>query len=232
MKVILLDKTENPERKIAYCARLCYSNKPPDKLKEKLKEDEINRMVQMIIETNHHSVLEHVSFTFGIQNISRNATHQLVRHRLASFSQQSLRYTEIKAGENVYSNLDQDSIPDYIYSDKKLYDLYTKKLKSIEELSLKYYNELLDNDIKPEDARNVLLTSVNTNIIFTMNCRTLFNFFKLRLCNKAQKEIKRMANQMFSILAKEHPLVFNLKNCGPACYSEGKCKELQPCLKI
>lgn len=234
MKVILLDHTENPVNKIAYCARICYSTRRPEELKEKLSVKEANRMVKMIIESGHHSILEHINFTFGVTGISRNASHQIVRHRMSSFAQQSLRYSELTDTlSDAYSMTEEYNIPEYIKTSPELSRVYIDELEKMEKLSLESYHRLLENDIRPEDARNVLLTSINSNMIITMNGRALFNFFNLRLCFKAQSEIRKIASEMFIILNKKYPEIFQMKYCGPNCYVSGKeCKEIQPCLKI
>lgn len=229
MKILLLDKTEKPEQKIAYCARICYSKRNIEDIKNTMSEKEIKKMVNKIIKSGHHSVLEHITFTFGIQCISRNASHQLVRHRLSSYSQQSLRYTEIDNIDGLYSMTNINEIPNYIKQSDELMEIYTSELEKMQNQSISSYKKLTDANIKPEDARNVLLTSINSNMIITMNGRSIFNFLKLRLCKKAQLEINNIAWSIFNILNDKHPTIFNLGTCGAPCQSEGKCKEINPC---
>lgn len=215
MSVILLDGTENPERKIAYCARLCYSNRKIQSIKDNLSNDEINRMVNMILNNKHYSILEHVVFTFGIEGISRVASHQLVRHRMASYSHQSLRYTKVKN-------------PVWKFPDK-LSDEYRKVIKNEYEKSLETYNNLIEHGVNKEDARYILPNGVTSNLIITINTRSLFNTFKTRLCKRSQDEIRNIVTEMYNILHELYPNIFNMKVCGPPCISEGKCKESNPC---
>jgi thymidylate synthase (FAD) len=158
----------------------------------------------------HLSVLEHASFTFGIEGISRATSHQLVRHRLASYSQQSQRYVAASAPEFV--------VPPSIEKDaakKKNFEAAVRKI-------YREYAKLLEQGIPAEDARYLLPNAAHTKIIVTMNARELIHFFNLRCCERAQWEIRDMATMMLKLAKKTAPFIF--RECGPSCVS-GKCSE-------
>lgn len=219
MRVKLLKCTTNPEKYIASIARVCYSKRDPETILENMTDKQITKMVKKIIESGHLSLLEHITFTFGVSDISRVLSHQLVRHRMASYAQQSQRYVDFSDNSLNYF------IPEEIKNNPEIEEIYNNIIAN----SFNGYNKLIELGIKPEDARYVLPNATSTNIIITMNGRSLFNFFKLRLCMRAQNEIREMAVEMFNILNKNFPLIFKLEYCGPACKSEGGCKESVPC---
>lgn len=209
LNVQLLAHTPDPEKTIATAARLCYSKADITKLQKKMTEDKINSFIEMLRNLGHESPFEHASFTFGVEGISRSLTHQLVRHRVASYSQQSQRYVEAKNFSYI--------IPPTIKKDKKSLEKYNVLMDSIN----KAYTELLEIAPK-EDARYILPNATETKIIITMNARELFHYFKLRCCNRAQWEIRYMSIEMLQILKKRFPEIF--KNCGPSCVN-GPCSE-------
>ncbi|MDR3253424.1 MAG: FAD-dependent thymidylate synthase, partial [Endomicrobium sp.] len=192
MKVKLIKFTQDPEKICAVAARLCYSSADVDEILDKFTEDKIKKLLFKVISSGHHSVLEHASFTFGIENVSRALLAQLTRHRIASFSVQSQRYVKFKNGIEFI-------IPGTINKNKILLEKYKNILKNIETL----YKEFLDADIPAEDARYILPTASATKIIITMNARELRHFFSLRCCNRAQWEIKDMACRMLNLVRKE-----------------------------
>ncbi len=210
MKVRLLAHTPEPEKVIALSARLCYSKSNIEDLEKDFTNDKIKIFLQKIIDLGHESVLEHVSFTFGIEGISRACSHQLVRHRLASYSQQSQRYVNFDNIEYV--------IPDTIKNNNEL----CEKFKNFMEEISKFYKEMLEKNIPAEDARFILPNSCTTKIIVTMNLRELKHFFKLRCCNRAQWEIRKLAIEMLKILKNKIPILFS--QMGPACLN-GPCPE-------
>ena len=210
MKVRLLAHTPEPEKVIALSARLCYSKANIEDLEKNFTDDKIKIFLKKIIDLGHESVLEHVSFTFGIEGISRACSHQLVRHRLASYSQQSQRYVNFDNIEYV--------IPDTIKNNREL----CEKFKNFMEEISKFYKEMLDKNIPAEDARFILPNSCTTKIIVTMNLRELKHFFKLRCCNRAQWEIRKLAIEMLKILKNKIPILFS--QMGPACLN-GPCPE-------
>ncbi len=212
MKVKLINYTKNPERIIAQSARLCYSASGIDELNEKLSDKSIIKLIKKIIKLGHYSVLEHANFTFAIEGISRVTSHQLVRHRIASFSQQSQRYVKIK--ENGFPYI----IPKSIAKDKKLIKIYTDTIKKLDRI----YNLFLKHNIAAEDARYILPQAVETKIIITANARELLHIFKIRCCNRAQWEIRELAKRMLKEVKTIAPNIF--ENAGPHCIS-GSCPE-------
>ena len=194
MRVILLKYTSNPEFIGALAAKLCHS--PVDDNMDLLSNGEEEKVIRNILKLGHLSVLEHISFTFLIEGVSRVTTHQLVRHRVASYSQQSHRYTKIKEDNFVY--------PPSIQNDIEALTLLQKVMKD----SINAYNKLIEMGIKKEDARYIIPQAVASNIMVTMNARELLHFFELRCAKSAQWEIRRLANKML-VLAKERaPVIF------------------------
>jgi thymidylate synthase (FAD) len=167
------------------------------------------RILSKIVGMGHHSVVEHATFTFSVQGVSRALTHQLVRHRVASFSQQSQRYVSLKEPTYV--------IPETIREDPEALSVYTRMMDSIWES----YRKLCDR-VPAEDARYILPNGTTTNITITMNARELLHFFSLRTCNRAQREIRDMADMMLMICRDVSPVVF--RNAGPPCI-RGPCPE-------
>lgn len=208
MNVELLKHTPEPEILVAMAAKLCYSEATIDDLWQHIKEKEVSDFINKLMEMDHHSPFEHVSFTFGIEGISRVTTHQLVRHRIASYSQQSQRYVKYKDLKYI--------TPPTIQKDKEM--LFTKAIES----ARKTYEQLIDAGIPAEDARYVLPEACETKIIVTMNTRELLHFFRLRCCNRAQWEIRQLAHQMLKKVKKPCPNIF--AKAGPSCLS-GRCME-------
>lgn len=210
MQVTLLAHTPDPERVIAAAARLCYSPVSAAELKEKISDEEIGRLLKIILRSGHLSTCEHPSFTFGIDGISRTCSHQLVRHRLASYSQQSQRYVRYSVPELV--------VPPLVAADESL----SKQFKESTLAAFDRYMEFLEAGVDPEDARYLLPQAVATKIVVTMNARELLHFFTLRTCERAQWEIRAMAEEM---LIKVYPLAPRIfKKSGPACI-RGRCPE-------
>ncbi len=212
MKVKLINYTKNPEKIIAQSARLCYSTSGIEELDEKLTEESILKLIKKIIKLGHYSVLEHATFTFAIEGISRVTSHQLVRHRIASFSQQSQRYVKINNKDFSYI------IPKSIAKDDKLNKIFTKATKELARI----YNLFLEYNIAQEDARYILPQAVETKMIITVNARELLHIFKLRCCNRAQWEIRELANIMLREVKIIAPNIF--ENAGPPCIL-GPCPE-------
>ena len=228
MNVKLLAHTPNPEAVIASAARLCYSSATIDDLMKKSEDDESRRKyIDMLMSLGHESPIEHVSFTFGIEGISRACSHQLVRHRIASYSQKSQRYVNETQFEYV--------TPEAIASDPVTKDVYDETMQLLQGrydfiragLIQKYVKDGMDEKAAEkkanEDARMVLPNACCTSIIVTMNIRSLFNFFKHRCCNRAQWEIRAVANEMFRQCMSVAPNIF--KYAGPDCITKGKCSE-------
>lgn len=208
MEVKLMEYTPCPEEVCIMAARTCYSPMSPIDLygkplgKIKILED--------VIKSGHHSVLEHASFTFAIVGVSRVLTHQLVRHRMASFEQRSDRYVEAKD----FSVVCPEAIEKNVEANMIFADAVAKSIET--------YNELVRKGIDYEDARYVLPQGMTTQLVVTMNARELRHFFSLRCCNRAQKEIRDMADAMLKECKKVAPVLF--EGCGPACINKG-CPE-------
>lgn len=234
MKVTLLAHTPQPERVVAASAKLCYSSSDVGELYDNLTEEKVTGFIDMLSDLGHQSPIEHVGFTFGIEGISRACSHQLVRHRIASYSQKSQRYVseanfefivppEIAADEQANEEFlkQMDSLTQ---SYKKIADILTQKHKEefmrqgVPENKAKTLAEKKAN----EDARFLLPNACETKIVVTMNARSLLNFFKLRCCNRAQWEIKAVADEMLKLCSQVAPTLF--KNAGPACLN-GACSE-------
>ena len=204
MKVNLIRYTKEPEKLVAIAARLCYSPVGVDELENKLDNEAVNKLVRFVIKNGHLSTTEHIYFTFGIEGVSRALSHQLVRHRIASYNQQSQRY--VKFEEN-YDYI----IPDSIENNEKIKEKYINFISDIH----KFYTEMLDAGIEAEDARYILPNASETKLIATMNARELMHFFTLRCCNRAQTEIRELAKLMLKSVKKVAPIVF--ENAGPNC---------------
>ncbi len=211
MLVKLIHYTPNPEQAVALAARLCYSPVTIDALQEKLSGNDIKAFLEKIMSLGHQSVLEHASFTFGIEGVSRVTTHQLVRHRIASFSQQSQRYV---------SHKDQFAavVPPTVAAHSLMRERFAAQLQSIHQL----YAEMVEVGIPAEDARYILPNATETKIMVTMNARELFHFFRLRCCERAQWEIRAMSLEMLKLVKAVAPTIF--RNAGPGCLN-GQCPE-------
>ena len=210
MNVELIGFSPNPEKVPAMAAKLTHSKTKPEEL-DKSSKKELQAILDHVVNLGHQSVVEHTSFTFAISDVSRSLTHQLVRHRIASYSQQSQRYVNLQEPNYV--------TPPKIAKDKKMKKAYDQTMERI----WKEYNILLDMNIPAEDARYVLPNATCTNIIVTMNARSLLNFFELRCCLHAQWEIRSLANLMLKEVKKVAPTIF--KNAGPACRTKNICPE-------
>lgn len=210
MNVKLLGFSANPEKIATMAATLTHSKIKPEDL-EKSVDNKSFAVLEQVMRLGHTSVIEHASFTFAISDVSRSLTHQLVRHRIASYSQQSQRYVNLNEPTYV--------IPPTIEKNKKMKKAYEETMQEIWD----QYNKLLEMDIPAEDARYVLPNATCTNILVTMNARSLLNFFELRCCLHAQWEIRLLANKMLQEVKKVAPVIF--KNAGPSCKTKQICPE-------
>lgn len=206
MIVKLLAYTQNADSICAAAGKSCYSEKSSADL---LGLQDPERTLSKIVGMGHYSVIEHASFTFSVEDVSRALTHQLVRHRIASFSQQSQRYVSLEEPTYV--------IPETVKADPASLAIYEKTMDQI----WKAYNEL-QKKIPAEDARYVLPNGCTTNITITMNARELLHFFSLRCCNRAQWEIREMAELMMALCKEVSPTIF--KDAGAPCI-RGPCPE-------
>ena len=209
INVKLLYHTKNPARDVATAARLCYSPVGAADLMENMSEEQAERVLATILKSGHNSTLEHASYTFAIEGISRACSHQLVRHRMASFNQQSQRY--VKAGEDL-----PIIKPDTVKQNAN--DAFDEAIKACEDA----YQKMVDAGVPAEDARYILPNAAETKIVVTMNIRELLHFFSLRCCNRAQWEIRDLAWQMLELVKPTAPYIF--MDAGPDCI-RGKCPE-------
>lgn len=209
LKVTLLSHTKDPERTIVAAIRQCYSPLSGAELWEKVTDDQKKRLIKQVVASGHTSTIEHASFTFAIEGVSRALTHQLVRHRIASYSQKSQRYVKEGGFEFI--------LPPTINKNSEAKKIYLDELKNIQES----YEKLLTLEIPAEDARMILPNGCETKIVVTMNCRSLFNFFSERMCMRAQWEIRQMATLMLAECKKIAPDIF--KYAGPTCVTEKIC---------
>lgn len=216
-RVVLVRSTPNTEELIALAARLCYAGGDVDKLLTLVSERDQQNFLRKIREMGHDSVLEHASFTFLVEGVSRVLLAQLTRHRIASFSVQSQRYVSYENGFGyvippAIRALGQDAVAEYESQMGTIHTWYQdwqKRLGSAGESS-------------NEDARFVLPGACETRVLMTMNARELRHFFALRMCNRAQWEIRRMAEQMHAECCRVAPALF--EDAGPACI-RGACPE-------
>ncbi len=251
VKVTLLNHTPNPEQTVAMAAKLCYSPSGIEDIRDGLDEEKTTSFINMLSDLGHASPTEHVSFTFGIEGISRACSHQLVRHRIASYSQQSQRYVDgskfdfvtppeieknpkalsaynhaIKVQEQAYTEVRNSLVVGYIeeFVGEELNGTAEEIMDSFKAEYKKQYSAFLKK--ANEDARFILPNATTTKIVCTFNARSLHNFFAHRCCNRAQWEIQQVAEQMLLEVLKVAPNLF--KNCGPGCLF-GPCPEGKMC---
>ena len=216
LKVILLRHTLSPEETIAISAKLCYSKSTIEDLRDKISRKDQSEFIEKLMNMGHESVLEHVTFSFGVEGVSRVLLAQLTRHRIASFSVQSQRYVSY---ENGFGYILPDSIAAL---GEDAVQQYQKQMDTIEGWYVDWQKKLGKGEKSNEDARFVLPNACETRLVVTMNVRELRHFFSLRMCNRAQWEIRKMAEEMFRICFETAPALF--ADAGPACI-RGKCPE-------
>jgi len=209
--VRLLYHTPDPERAVAVAARLCYAPVGAAQLMEDLPDDSVRKVLRTIMTSGHFSALEHASYTFAVDGVSRAMTHQLVRHRLASYNQQSQRYV-------AYEDEPEFIVPPAVAADpaaRAAYDAATAAAFST-------YRALVDSGVAAEDARYLLPNAMETKIVITMNVRELLHFFELRCCKRAQWEIRELALEMLALAEPTAPYIF--MDAGASC-RRGPCRE-------
>lgn len=233
-KVTLLTHTPQPERLVAAAARMCYSSAEASSILEGLTEEKTADFIEMLAEIGHESPVEHASFTFAIEGVSRSLLAQITRHRIASFSVQSQRYVREKSFEYV--------LPPEIAADEEAKRLFEETMERDQQaydrlteiLMQKHLPAFVEAGMDPaeakkaarkkaiEDARFVLPNACTTKMMMTMDVRSLYNFFRLRCCNRAQWEIRQVARQMLLLCREAAPHLF--AKAGPACL-HGPCSE-------
>lgn len=205
MKVELISYSNLGEKVCGIASKTCVSENIPD------VNDNVMKSLRSAISSGHEAVLEHWSATFAVSGVSRALTHQLVRHRVASYSQQSQRYVDMDGFDYV--------VPESILNHPDSLEQFKWGIKAIQ----KVYKTLLAYGIDMEDARYILPNACTTNIIVSMNARQLRHFFALRCCNRAQKEIRELADKMLELVKEVAPTIF--ENAGPSCVQAGYCPE-------
>ena len=217
LHVALIRHTLSPEEIVALGARLCYSRATIDDLNQRVSAKDQSDFVQKIMGMGHDSVLEHASFTFGVEGVSRVLLAQLTRHRLASFSVQSQRYVSYEHGFGYIvppkiAALGQDAADEYARQMDQMHQWYCQ------------WQERLGaaGESSNEDARFVLPGACETRLMMTMNVRELRHFFSLRMCSRAQWEIRALATQMHRLCMEVAPALF--ADAGPGCL-RGACPE-------
>ena len=210
MQVELLYHTPDPERAVATAARLCYAPVGASELMETLTDEQIHHVLSTVLASGHLSTLEHASYTFAIDGVSRAMTHQLVRHRLASYNQQSQRYV-------TFSDEPEFVCPQSVV-DAGAKDLFDDAVNA----AFASYRKLVEAGVPAEDARYLLPNACESKIVVTMNIRELLHFFSLRCCNRAQWEIRAVACRMLELVRPTAPFIF--KAAGPGCV-RGACPE-------
>ena len=234
LKVTLLAYTPEPEKVVASAAKLCYSSAGIEKIGQGLTPKKTASFVQMISGLGHASTVEHVSFTFGIEGVSRAFLAQITRHRIASYSVKSQRYVEESNFEYVIPP-EIAALPEAkeefvaaMEEDRRRYErisaLLTEKHKR--ELTASGTDDKeagrAAKKLANEDARFVLPNACETKMICTFNARELQHFFSLRCCNRAQWEIREVANRMLALVRAVAPDLF--ASAGPGCV-RGACPE-------
>ena len=182
--------TPDPDRTVAIAGRLCYAPVSAAELNEHMSDEDVSKLVRILVRSGHHSALEHASFTFAVDGVSRACTHQLVRHRVASYNQQSQRYVNFSADDSFI-------VPPSIQANAEARQVFLDAMRQARVA----YDRLVElgmaegraKESVQEDARFVLPNAAETKIVITMNARELRHFFAVRCCNRAQWEIRALA---------------------------------------
>lgn len=216
LKVKMIRHTLSPEELVALGAKLCYSRLTVDGLAERVSAEDQSAFVEKILAMGHESVLEHASFTFGVEGVSRVLLAQLTRHRLASFSVQSQRYVSYAKGFGYVvppkiEALGEEAVQEYRHQMDTIHVWYTA-----------WQDKLGKGEGSNEDARFVLPGACETRLMLTMNVRELRHFFSLRMCNRAQWEIRALAEEMHRLCMEVAPALF--ADAGAGCL-RGACPE-------
>ena len=238
MLVTLIAHTNDPEKTVAAAAKLCYSDAHIETLLDGLTPEKTAAFLQKLSDFGHASPVEHASFTFGIEGVSRTFLAQVTRHRIASFSVQSQRYVRLEDFRYVIPP-EIEKIPEakaqFVQAMNEDAAKYLELVKTLEE---SHTAELAAQGMSEkaarakaakqanEDARFVLPNACETKMVMTMNCRSLLNFFSLRCCNRAQWEIREVARQMLKLVLPLAPHIFAA--AGPRCLT-GPCPEGAMC---
>lgn len=234
IKVNLIQYTGDPEKVVASAAKLCYSATGVEDIMEGLTEEKTEKFLNMLMSLGHYSTIEHISFTFAIEGVSRTLTHQLVRHRIASYSQQSQRYVKLDGFEYITPPaIEEDEETKRIY-EEAMKNSYNAYMELSDKLKEKYIAQGIDEKSAEkkaiEDARYVFPNACETKIMVSMNARSLINFFEHRCCERAQWEIRELADKMLIEVKKVAPTIF--KKAGPKCVKSACPEGKMTCGKI
>ena len=216
LDVKMIAHTTDPVRVVAAAAKLCYSASSVGELFDGLDEESIGHLFSILRESGHISPFEHASFTYAVEGVSRVATHQLVRHRIASYSQRSQRYVSADGSGCV--------LPPAVENVEEARAIFEEFAKGASDA----YERITALGVPKEDARFILPHGMETAIVITMNARELRHFFKLRLCRRAQWEIREVARRMLVLVFGVAKELFH--SAGPSCLT-GVCGEYRSCGK-
>lgn len=216
MKVALIRHTLSPEEVVALGARLCYSKARVDDLLERVEARDQTEFVHRIMSMGHDSVLEHATFTFGIEGVSRVLLAQITRHRMASFSVQSQRYVSYESGFGYIVPPKIEALGEEATAE------FCRQMDTMHQWYTQWQEKLGTGEGGNEDARFVLPGACETRMMVTMNVRELRHFFSLRMCSRAQWEIRALATEMHRLCMEVAPALF--ENAGPGCL-RGACPE-------
>ena len=234
LKVSLIAHTPEPEKVVAAAAKLCYSNAHIDDLLDGLTPEKSADFVRMLARMGHESPTEHASFTFAIEGVSRSLLAQITRHRIASFSVQSQRYVRLDQFEYVTPPAVEEDAEGLAAFEQAMAEEAEHYRRIAAVLKEGHIRQLVAQGMDEEkaakkaekmaieDARFVLPNACTTKMIVTMNARSLQNFFHHRCCNRAQWEIRELAEQMFKLVYEVAPALFAA--AGPSCVV-GPCPE-------
>ena len=224
MKVELISYSNIGEQVCGIGARTCTSDKIPT------KEDDTSKALRSAISSGHESVLEHFTMTFAVSGVSRALTHQLVRHRLASYSQQSQRYVNMDEFEYVIpASMDDRVIAESydFFANRNVYITMREEYENIMENLKRYYKSMIEAGVPEEDARYILPNACCTNIIVTVNARELRHMAEERMCARAQWEIRELVTKMVKQAKEVAPTIF--ADAGPKCEKTHICYERNGC---
>lgn len=217
MSVKLISKPQNILKTVYTACRTCYSALSPEEINAAADDEEkMLKLIERVISSGHYSTIEHIQLSFAISNVSRACTHQLVRHRHMSFSQKSQRYVKEK-GEFDYI------IPNQISANAELKEKFEKHMQEV----VKLYQEFVESGIKAEDARAILPNATASSMVASLNLRELIHLANLRLCTRAQLEIRQLIQKMCDEVIKEEPWLKS--HLVPKCERLGYCDEDKSC---
>lgn len=217
LHVELIAHTPLPEQVCALGAKLCYAKADVAALREKVSAQDQSAFLERIMQSGHLSVLEHASFTFAVEGVSRVLLAQLTRHRIASFSVQSQRYVSLA------ENFAYIIPPPIKALGEEAVARYQAQMEQMQQWYVQWQQVLgAKGESSNEDARFVLPNACETRLIVTMNARELMHFFELRCCQRAQWEIRALAEEMLRLAKRAAPVLF--ENAGPGCV-RGACPE-------